>query len=96
MTTDKLNQGAAEERAPDKQRKEDGAERGQAHQSPEQKAAGHSTAALAPPPPASGVLAHGLQAGARAPRVGPDIEPMTGLPWEGHALPRMRRPHPRM
>lgn len=29
-------------------------------------------------------------------RVGPDIEPMTGLPWEGHALPRMRQPHPRM
>lgn len=29
-------------------------------------------------------------------RVGPDIEPMTGLPWEGRALPRMRRPHPRM
>jgi protein-disulfide isomerase len=29
-------------------------------------------------------------------RVEPDIEPMTGLPWEGDRVPRMRRPHPRI
>ena len=29
-------------------------------------------------------------------RVGPDIEPMTGLPWEGDRLPRIRRPHARI
>lgn len=29
-------------------------------------------------------------------RVGPDIEPMTGLPWEGDRVPRMGRPQSRM
>jgi protein-disulfide isomerase len=29
-------------------------------------------------------------------RVGPDIEPMTGLPWEGQRLPRIRRPQARI
>lgn len=28
-------------------------------------------------------------------RVGPDIEPMTGLPWEGARVPRIRRHHAR-
>ena len=73
MATKNMNPGAAEERTQDPQSKNGGAERGQASQSPEQEAAGQSTgvsaATLAPPPPASGVLAHGLPAGTRAPEL---------------------------
>lgn len=72
MASDKLNQGAGEERAPDQHKKKDGAERGQDGQSREEKAdhsTGFSTATLAPPPPASGVLADGLRTGTRAPEL---------------------------